>query len=139
MEKYSVMVMNLATKEEMEVVIHADEGETSSNIVLSTTIRGYEVSASHYSYFPAYQSLRDNLLVKGYGLKCNGSRLNAIQPGMMGANDKIYLAEMGKQAQKEDTVSIYDYADIDEFPDTIAQMTYFREWMKSLTEKMNKR
>lgn len=30
----------------------------------------------------------------GYGIKCNGSKLNAIQSGMMGYNEKIYLVEL---------------------------------------------
>lgn len=134
MQKYTVTIMDLTTKEEKEIVIHADEGEASDNIILSITINGEEITASHYSYFPAYQSLRDSLLQKGYGLKCNGSRINAVQSGMMGANSNIYLAENGKQALKEDVVSLYDYANIDDFPDTLAQMNYFRTWMKSLSE-----
>lgn len=135
MQKYTVTIIEMTTKEEMKIVIHADEGETSDNIKLSTTINGEDITASHYSYFPAYQSLRDSLLQKGYGLKCNGSRINAVQSGMMGANSNIYLAENGKQALKKDVVSLYDYADIDEFPDTLEQMQFFRMWMKSLAEK----
>lgn len=135
MEKYVVTVVELKTKKELKLEIVADEAETTENIVLAVTIDGEEFSASNYSYLPAYQKLRDALLQKGYGIKCNGSRLNAVQSGMMGANDNIYLAETGKQALKEDIVSIYDYADIEEFPDTLAQMRFFRNWLKSLTEK----
>ena len=134
MKQYAVTIMNLTTKEETEIVINADADETNNNVVLSTEVKGNRISASHYNYFPAYQSLRDSLLIKGYGMKCNGSRMNAIQTGMMGANDTICLAEMGKKVQKEEAVSIYEYADIDEFPDTIGQMNYFRAWMKSLSE-----
>ena len=32
------------------------------------------------------------------GIKCNGSRINAIQSGMMGYCEKIYLVKFGKQA-----------------------------------------
>lgn len=135
MEKYTVTIVNLGTKEEMKIVVNADEGETSDNIILSTTLDGEDITASHYSYLPAYQSLRDCLLQKGYGVKCNGSRLNAIQSGMMSANNNIYLAELGKQAMNENMANIYEYADIDEFPDTLEQMQFFRMWMKSLTER----
>lgn len=35
----------------------------------------------------------------------------------------------------ENMANIYEYADIDEFPDTLEQMQFFRMWMKSLTER----
>lgn len=44
------------------------------------------------------KKLRDELLKLGYCLKCNGSRFNAIQSGMMRYCEKIYLVKMGQQA-----------------------------------------
>jgi hypothetical protein len=46
------------------------------------------------------------MLNNGYGLKCNGSRINAIQSDMMGYSDKVYLVEIGKQAMMKDVVRI---------------------------------
>ncbi|MCM1500303.1 MAG: hypothetical protein NC124_17720, partial [Clostridium sp.] len=85
---------------------------------------------SNYNYLPAFQKFRDKLLSTGYGIKCNGSRLNAIQSGMMGATDKVYLVEMGKQALMKDIVHIWDYAEIDTFPDTKQQNDFFEQWIK---------
>ena len=79
---------------------------------------------------PAYQEFRDKLLEAGYGIKCNGSRLNAVQSGMMETTDKIYLVEMGRQALMKDIVHIWDYADIDTFPDTKQQNEFFQQWAK---------
>ena len=59
MKQYAVTIMNLTTKEETEIVINADADETNNNVVLSTEVKGNRISASHYNYFPAYQSLRD--------------------------------------------------------------------------------
>ncbi len=73
---------------------------------------------------------KELLLAVGYGMKCNGSRLNAVQSGMMGATDKVYLVEIGKQALMKDIVSIWDYADIDIFPDTELQNNFFEQWTK---------
>lgn len=72
------------------------------------------------------------MLALGYGIKCNGSRINAIQSGMMGATDKVYLVEMGKQALKKDIVNIWDYADIDIFANTQQQNSFFDQWINSL-------
>lgn len=69
------------------------------------------------------------MLAAGYGIKCNGSRLNVIQSGMMGATDKIYLVEMGKQVQTKDLVHIWDYAEIDIFPDTRQQNAFLEQWI----------
>ena len=47
--------------------------------------------------------------------------------GMMGADDKIYLVEMGKHASLKDIVSIYGYAEIDTFPNTEEQSAFFNK------------
>ena len=110
MEKYKVMLFSLKTKEEMETTVFADEGETTDNIILKVQIDDQEICAVDYNYLPAYQKLRDKLLKMDYGIKCNGSRLNAVRSGMMGANEKIYLVKLGEQALSKDFVSLYVYA-----------------------------
>lgn len=132
MEEYIVTLVNLKTDSEMTATIFEDEEKTTGNIVLKVYISDQEISASDYNYLPAYQKLRDKLLVMGYGIKCNGSRLNAVQSGMMGANDRVYLVELGRQALKKDIVSLYDYADIKEFPDTREQNSFFEKWRISI-------
>ena len=47
-----------------------------------------------------------------------------------GATDKVYLVEKGKQAFTKDIVHIWDYADIDIFPDTEQQNIFFEQWAK---------
>jgi len=47
---------------------------------------------------------------------------------MMGHCEKIYLVEMGKQALSNQIVSIWDYADIDTFPDTKMQLEFADKW-----------
>lgn len=71
------------------------------------------------------------MLDLGYGLKCNGSRINAVQSNMMGTSDKIYLVEMGKPALNKDIVSIWDYAEINEFPNTEEQLKFANRWLDS--------
>lgn len=130
MEVYEVILTDLSSKEELTIQVEVDEGETTEDIVIKAVVFGREVVASNYNYLPAYQEFRDKLLQLGLGIKCNGSRLNAVQSGMMGANDKIYLVEIGKQARMKDIVHIWDYAEIDNFPDTKQQSVFFEQWIK---------
>lgn len=51
---------------------------------------------------------------------------------MMSGTDKIYLVCPGKKAITKDIVNIFDFAEIDEFPDTKQQKDYFEVWMESL-------
>ena len=98
MEKYEVTLIELNTQYEFSVQVEVDEAETSENITILARVGKGEIEATNYAYLPAYQEFRDKLLVAGYGIKCNGSRLNAVQSGMMGATDKVYLVEKGEQA-----------------------------------------
>lgn len=130
MEIYKVVVVDLITKSSTNLIVEVDEGETTENIIIKAVVLGQEIVVSNYNYLPAYQEFRDRLLQLGLGIKCNGSRINAVQSGMMGANDKMYLVEIGKQARREDIVHIWDYAKIDTFPDTKQQSAFFEQWIK---------
>lgn len=130
MEKYTVTIIGLKSKTETELEIYADED--SDDIVLKTVINNRVIIVSDCAYLSAYQKLRDYVLSMGFGMKCNGSRCNAVQSGMMESNAKIYLVEIGSQALLRDIVGIYDYADINEFPNTQEQKAYFQKWIDSL-------
>lgn len=67
-----------------------------------------------------------------YGIKCYGSQINAVQSGMLGTNDKIYLVQLGHKASNKDIVSLYEYSDIKEFPDTKEQNDFFEKWIESI-------
>lgn len=132
MERYEITVINLNTQKEETLLIEVDEAEESEYIVIKSAFLGQEISVSDYNYLPAYQVFRDKLLQLGYGIKCNGSRINAVQSGMMGATDKVYLVELCRQALMKDIAYIWDYADITEFPDKEQQTSFYEFWMKSL-------
>ncbi|MDE6834743.1 MAG: hypothetical protein K2J39_10945, partial [Ruminococcus sp.] len=121
MEKYIVKIVNIENNIESELIIFADEAETSDNIILKSDIKGKEIFITDYNYFSAYQKFRDKLLEMNYGIKCKGSQLNAIQSGMMGACNKIYLVNIGQKTLSENIVCIFEYSDMKNFPDTKAQ------------------
>lgn len=116
----------------MTIHVEVDEAEETDYIVINADTNEEKFISENYSYFSAFQEFRDKLLEKGYGIKCNGSRINAVQSGMMSATDKIYLVEKGEQALIKDLVHLWDYADIDDFPDTKQQNSFFEEWINSL-------
>lgn len=128
MEKYEITIIALNTKIETQISVEVDEIEETENVVISALVFGKKINVVEYNYLPAYQNFRDELLQLGFGIKCNGSRINAVQSGMMGTTDKVYLVELGKQAKMKDIVHIWDYADIDVFPDTKQQLAFFEQW-----------
>lgn len=130
MEEYEVILFNTESKDEMSVQINVDEAESSENIIIHALINGKEFSSSDAYYFPAFQEFRDKLLESGFGIKCNGAQLNAVQSEMFGATDKVYLVEPGKPALMKDLVCIWDYADITAFPNTEQQNAHSEQWMK---------
>ena len=58
------------------------------------------------------------------------TRQYGVQFGMMGATDKVYLVKRGEQAFLKDIVHIWDYAEIDTFPDTKQQNAFWEQWIK---------
>lgn len=135
MEKYEVIIKELNSNHELPLILEVDEAETTEDIVIHAFVSEQKIISTNCNYFSAYQEFRDQLFQLGYGIKCNGSRINAVQSGMMGATDKVYLVEMGKQALMKDVVSIFDYADLNEFPNTEQQLARFEQWRSSLSEK----
>ena len=130
MEIYEVILIELNTKKEIPFSVEVDEAEITEYIKIRAFISGKEIISSNHNYLSAFQEFRDKLLLLGYGIKCNGSRNNAVQSGMMGATDKVYLVKMGKQALMKDIVHIWDYADIEYFPNTSEQTAFFEQWLK---------
>ncbi len=132
LEVYEAVAMELDTKIERPVFIAVDEAETTESIIIKASVSEKEFTSSNYNYFTAYQEIRDKLLEAGLGMKCHGSRLNAVQSGMMAATDKIYLVEPGRAASMKDVVSLWGYADITDFPDTRQQFVFFEQWAQGL-------
>ncbi|MDE6672940.1 MAG: hypothetical protein K2K16_12225 [Ruminococcus sp.] len=132
MEKYIVKIVNIENNIESKITIFADEAETSDNIILKSDIKDKKIFIKDYNYFSAYQKFRDKLLEMNYGIKCKGSQLNAVQSGMMGVCNKIYLVNLGQKALSENIVCIFEYSDMKNFPDTKAQNDFSEKWFASV-------
>ena len=132
MEKYDIKLYDMNRSSEIAGVVFADEGESSDDIVLKIEVEDIAVTAKAEDYLSAYQKIRDELLKNGFGLKCNGSLINANQSAMMSYTPKVYLVEIGKQALLKDIVNIWGYCDINYFPDTKEQNQFTEKWWASL-------
>lgn len=130
MEQYKCTVVDLGFYCN-EKTIMVEVNENGDKIEIHTVVDGIDFFGSDECYLVAYQKFRDKLLELGYGLQCSGSRTNAIQSGMMSRCAKIYLVEMGKQALSNQIVCMWDYADIDFFPDTKMQLEFADKWYES--------
>ena len=97
MDSYICKIADLAYYEnEKQTIVNVDIQD--EKIEMNCEVDGVCFSAGGEYYFETFQLFRDYLLEFGYGIKCNGSRLNAIQSGMMEYSEKIYLVEFGRQA-----------------------------------------
>ena len=132
MEFFKVKIEHLKTKEEKEIVIDVDEAEESELIVFHTLFEKQEIISSDVIYFSAFQKFRDTLLEIGYGMKCAGALVNAVQSPMMSLCEKIYLVKMKEHAKMKDAISMFSYFDVYAYVDTKTQMEYFIEWCESL-------
>lgn len=132
MEKYTITIVFLNTMTELQITVEAEDDEDSGDIILRTAMGSRVFTYRGSSYLEAYQQLRDGMLGFGYGIKCCGSCINAVQSGMMTYSPQVYLVTLGQQALKKDIVSIWEYCDISEFPDTKAQNEFTEKWFSSL-------
>lgn len=134
MEKdiYKITLFDIKTNyqsiNEISVVLDYDSDE----FIISLATEKLQIKCQYYNYFSAFQIFRDELLSKGYGIKCNGAKINAVQSPMMADTCKIYLVELGRQALEKDIVNLWDYAEIEMFPDTKEQHTFFDKWKNSI-------
>lgn len=132
MRRYDVVLRNLVSDSLTNAAVYADEGDISDQIILNVSVGNLECISESEQYFAAYQNLRDKLLEIGFGLQCNGSRINAVQSAMLAYAPQVYLVEMGKQALMRDLVNLWDYCEISDFPTTAQQNAYFQKWVLSL-------
>ena len=132
-----VAAVELTSKSEFNISVQQELDSSSHDFVLRCILNGKEILSSGNAYFIAFQDFRDKMLAEGYGLKCNGALINAHASAMMENSDKVYLLKLGSQAKMKDVVNIWDYAEIDDFPDTKMQEEYSKEWGASITSGKN--
>lgn len=106
--------------------------EVDDQFEISCHVDGSELIGSGDSMFLAFQKLMDQLYSLGYGMNCQGARVNAMQSAMAYASEKIYLLTLGHQALNKDLVSMFDTVNLDEFCQSDKQVEFAQQWLESL-------
>lgn len=106
--------------------------ETADQFHFCTHIDETELIGSGDSMFMAFQKLMDQLYDLGYGMNCQGARINAMQSTMAYASDKIYLLTLGQQAMNKDLVSMFEGVELNEYCLSDKQVEFAQQWLESL-------
>lgn len=106
--------------------------EVDDQFEISCHVDGIALIGSGDSMFLAFQKLMDQLYNLGYGMNCQGARVNAMQSAMAYASEKIYLLTLGHQALNKDLVSMFDAVNLDEFCQSDKQVEFAQQWLESL-------
>lgn len=130
MEEYKekVVAVRLANHTEFDLTVNVIEDDT---FTMSVSLDHHLYEAKEEDIFPAFQKLRDMLLSVGVGMKCYGAMINAHQSGMMSTSDKVYILTPGKPALNKDIARIFDYTNLQEFPNTSEQKEFSQKWLNS--------
>ena len=123
---HKVTIVELGTGNETQIDVQSGEDMSTGAFIIWGSINDQEIKSAQDKYFAAFQQFRDKLLEAGYGIKCNGARLNAAPPSKFENGPKVYILESGNNP--ESAVNIWDKADINDFPDSRQQNRYINKW-----------
>lgn len=93
-----------------------------------------EYSASSSDFFDALCFVRQELEKEGVMINCYGSSKNVYPSGMgrdMGAGLQAYKLELGRRAEMEHLVYIFDQGPDVELVSVDEQRTFYMQWLRS--------
>ena len=125
---YEVTIVNLSTNNAAEMAVQSGEDMSTGQFVIRYNLDNQEIVSAHDVYFTAFQQFRDKLLEAGYGIKCNGARLNAAPLSKFENGPQVYILESDSSALPESSVDIWAKADIDDYPDSVRQNRFKNKW-----------
>ena len=123
---HKVTIVELGTGNETQIDVQSGEDMSTGAFIIWGSINDQEIKSAQEKYFAAFQQFRDKLLEAGYGIKCNGARLNAAPLSKFENGPKVYILESGNKP--ESAVNIWDKADINDFPDSRQQNRFINKW-----------
>ena len=123
---HKVTIVELGTGNETQIDVQSGEDMSTGAFIIWGSINDQEIKSAQDKYFAAFQQFRDKLLEAGYGIKCNGARLNAAPLSKFENGPKVYILESGNKP--ESAVNIWDKADINDFPDSGQQNRFINKW-----------
>ena len=123
---HKVTIVELGTGNETQIDVQSGEDMSTGAFIIWGSLNDQEIKSAQDKYFAAFQQFRDKLHEAGYGIKCNGARLNAAPLSKFENGPKVYILESG--INPESAVNIWDKADINDFPDSGQQNRFINKW-----------
>ena len=123
---HKVTIVELGTGNETQIDVQSGEDMSTGAFIIWGSLNDQEIKSAQDKYFAAFQQFRDKLLEAGYGIKCNGARLNAAPLSKFENGPKVYILESGNNP--ESAVNLWDKADINDFPDSGQQNRFINKW-----------
>ena len=130
-EQYNVKC--IIDKNEQIGIIQARENVNDVKVVLKMENICIEKKAN--SFFEALVEIRRELEKKGIKLLCKGCCRNVYPSGMileMGSGRKAYSLTMGKQAEINSLVDIFETCQIEDYASVDEQYIFFEQWCDSI-------
>ena len=127
-KNHKVTIVELGTDNESPLDVQSGEDMSTGAFIIRCSLNEQEIVSTQDKYFAAFQQFRDKLLEAGYGIKCNGARLNAAPLSKFENGPRVYILESDTKGLPENTVDIWDEADINEFPDSRQQNRFINKW-----------
>ena len=127
-KNHKVTIVELGTDNEIPLDVQSGEDMSTGAFIIWCSLNEQEIVSTQDKYFAAFQQFRDKLLEAGYGIKCNGARLNAAPLSKFENGPRVYILESDAKGLPENTVDIWDKADINEFPDSRQQNRFINKW-----------
>ncbi|NRR93527.1 hypothetical protein HSX10_18295 [Winogradskyella undariae] len=123
---------DINTKNEFELNVSIVEDENEDLITISCELNDKKIIVSGEFHFATFQVFRTKLINDNVDLKCKGALINVHPSPMMKFVPKAYFLKLGKQAEMDSVVNIYEYEDISESISPEKQDLFYRDWIKSL-------
>jgi hypothetical protein len=118
----------------LDLILNVVESEDEDIITVEARFDNNVVKVEKEYCFTALQELRVQLLEKGIEICCYGAKKNVYPSPMMMNSSKAYLLTMGKQAQTEDIVEIFEPCELDETATVEDQNVFYQKWIQSLKQ-----
>lgn len=112
--------------------INIEEFETNVKMTLKID-SNKNYSSTETFPFVALTKIRQQLEMEGIVIMCKGARKDVYPSGRMLVGYNAYMLKLGKQAENNEIVSIFDEeVDLDAISSPQSQEEFYNTWLKSI-------
>lgn len=122
---------------EGKLVLYEEAPDDNTQVLIEIYFNDQKVSKMDDNFFQALQNLREDLENKNIQIMCNGAAKNVYPSPMqmsMGSGRTAYLLKLSQQAKNADIVDIFGCMDTLIFVTVKEQESFYRDWIKSISQ-----